>query len=75
MKYKSEVFSNCILNKSFDSFKSRILDIKNKCVCKWQKGNQLILGQKKKSHNINEFKTNLFKAKFIFAIWIFNDKY
>lgn len=45
MKYKSQVFSNCILNKSFDSFKSLILDIKNKCVCKWQKGNQLILGQ------------------------------
>lgn len=45
MKYKSLVFSNCILNKSFDSFKSRILDIKNKCVCKWQKGNQFIPGQ------------------------------
>lgn len=43
MKYKSLVFSNCILNKSFDSFKSRILDIK--CVCKWQKGNQFIPGQ------------------------------
>lgn len=45
MKYKSLGFSNCILNKSFDSFKSRILDIKNKCVCKWQKGNQFIPGQ------------------------------
>lgn len=63
-KYKNVLFneiqvpsiSNCILYKYYDSFKPRILDVKKKCVCKWQKENQLIPGQDavslKKNHTI-----------------------